>query len=89
VVEDRGRVRANGAELYHEVRGEDQPLILLHDGLLIRRTQDAQFADFARLYRGAGGFIQYALKELPRIYFCRNSFAWTRRKESGVASTGW
>jgi hypothetical protein len=62
VTEDRGRVRASGAELYYEVRGEGQPLILLHDGLLDRRMQDAQFANFARLYQGAGGLIHYVLE---------------------------
>ena len=75
MAEDRGRVRANGAELYYEVRGEGQPLILLHDSLLGRRMQDAQFADFARLYQGAGGLIHCALEELPKIYFRRNPFA--------------
>jgi 3-oxoadipate enol-lactonase len=51
VVEDEGRVRVNGAELYYEVRGEGQPLVLLHDGLLDRRVWDDQFVAFARLYR--------------------------------------
>jgi 3-oxoadipate enol-lactonase len=51
VVEDRGRVRVDGAELYYEVGGEGQPLVLLHDGLLDRRVWDDQFAAFARLYR--------------------------------------
>jgi hypothetical protein len=51
VVEDSGRVRVNGAELYYEVGGEGQPLVLLHDGLLDRRVWDDQFVAFARLYR--------------------------------------
>jgi 3-oxoadipate enol-lactonase len=51
VVEDEGRVRVNGAELYYEVGGEGQPLVLLHDGLLDRRVWDDQFVAFARLYR--------------------------------------
>jgi pimeloyl-ACP methyl ester carboxylesterase len=51
VVEDRGRVWVNGAELYYEVGGEGQPLVLLHDGLLDRRVWDDQFVAFARLYR--------------------------------------
>ncbi len=49
VVEDEGRVRVNGAELYYEVGGEGQPLVLLHDGLLDRRVWDDQFVAFARL----------------------------------------
>ncbi len=51
VVEYRGRVWVNGAELYYEVGGEGQPLVLLHDGLLDRRVWDDQFVAFARLYR--------------------------------------
>ena len=51
MVEDEGRVRVNGAELYYEVGGEGQPLVLLHDGLLDRRVWDGQFVAFARLYR--------------------------------------
>jgi 3-oxoadipate enol-lactonase len=51
VVEDRGRVRLNGAELYYEVSGVGQPLVLLHDGLLDSRVWDDQFVAFARLCR--------------------------------------
>jgi pimeloyl-ACP methyl ester carboxylesterase len=51
VVEDEGRVRVNGAELYYDVGGEGHPLVLLHDGLLDRRMWDDQFVAFARLYR--------------------------------------
>jgi 3-oxoadipate enol-lactonase len=51
VVEDRGRVRVNGVELYYEVKGEGQPLVLLHDGLLDSRVWDDQFVAFARRYR--------------------------------------
>ena len=51
MVEDEGRVRVNGAELYYEVGGEGQPLVLLHDGLLDRRVWDDQFVTFARHYR--------------------------------------
>jgi alpha-beta hydrolase superfamily lysophospholipase len=51
VVEDRGRVRVDGAELYYEVVGEGRTLVLLHDGLLDRRVWDDQFVAFSRLYR--------------------------------------
>src|SRR5215204_1654116 len=51
VVEDEGRVRVNGAELYYEVGGEGHPLVLLHDGLLDRRVWEDQFVAFARLYK--------------------------------------
>ncbi len=49
IIPDEGRVRVNGAELYYEVAGEGQPLVLLHDGLLDRRLWDDQFVAFARL----------------------------------------
>lgn len=51
MIGDRGSVRVNSAELYYEVAGEGQPLVLLHDGLLDRRVWDDQFVAFARLYR--------------------------------------
>ena len=51
MVEDRGKVRVDGAELYYEVAGEGRTLVLLHDGLLDRRVWDDQFAAFSRLYR--------------------------------------
>jgi 3-oxoadipate enol-lactonase len=52
VVEDSRRVRVkNGAELFYEVEGEGQPLVLLHDGLLDSRVWDDQFVAFTRHYR--------------------------------------
>lgn len=51
MIEDRGRVRVDGAELYYEVGGEGRTLVLLHDGLLDRRVWDDQFVAFSRLYR--------------------------------------
>ena len=51
MIGDRGKLRVNSAELYYEVAGESQPLVLLHDGLLDRRVWDDQFVAFGRLYR--------------------------------------
>ncbi len=51
MVEGAGRVGVSGAELYYEVAGEGEPLVLLHDGLLDRRVWDDQFVAFGRLYR--------------------------------------
>jgi pimeloyl-ACP methyl ester carboxylesterase len=51
VVEDRGRVRVDGAELYYEGGGEGPTLVLFNDGLLDRRVWDDQFVVFARLFR--------------------------------------
>ncbi len=46
-----GVVTTDGAELYYEVAGEGQPLVLLHDGLLDCRIWDDQFELFSRSYR--------------------------------------
>jgi 3-oxoadipate enol-lactonase len=51
MVEDDGRVRVNGAELYCEIGGEGRSLVLLHDGLLDRRVWDDQFVAFVPRYR--------------------------------------
>ena len=51
MVEDGGRVRVDGAELYYQIAGEGRTLVLLHDGLLDRRVWDEQFVAFSRLYR--------------------------------------
>ena len=51
MVEDEGRVRVNGAELYCEIGGEGRPLVLLHDGLPDRRVWDDRFVAFVPRYR--------------------------------------
>ena len=50
MAERGGTVGVGGADLYHEVEGEGQPLVLLHDGLLDRRVWDDQFESLARHY---------------------------------------
>ena len=46
-----GYAPVNGAQLYYEVAGEGQALILLHAGVADSRMWDAQFAAFAKQYR--------------------------------------
>ena len=41
----------NGAQIYYEVAGAGQPLILLHAGVADGRMWDNQFAEFAEYYR--------------------------------------
>ena len=50
MVEDGGRVRVHGAELYCEIGGEGRSLVLLHDGLPDRRVWDDRFVAFVPRY---------------------------------------
>ena len=52
----------NGAQLYYEVAGAGQPLILLHAGVADGRMWDEQFASFAQQYRT----IRYDLRGFGR-----------------------
>ena len=47
-----GTAPINGAGLYYEISGEEQPpIVLLHDGLLDARVWDDQFEAFSRRYQ--------------------------------------
>ncbi len=46
-----GFAPVNGAQLYYEIAGEGQPMILLHAGVANCRMWDEQFAAFAEHYR--------------------------------------
>lgn len=46
-----GTAAVNGAELYYEVSGVGEPLVLVHAGISDSRMWDAQFEPFARRYR--------------------------------------
>ncbi|MDQ3376452.1 MAG: alpha/beta hydrolase [Actinomycetota bacterium] len=46
-----GTVGVDGAELYYEVAGEGEPLVLVHAGISDSRMWDAQSDAFSRLYR--------------------------------------
>ena len=41
----------NGAQIYYEVAGAGQPMILLHAGVADGRMWDDQFDEFAQRYR--------------------------------------
>src|SRR5262245_28067651 len=43
--------RVNGTQLYYEVAGEGQPLVLVHSGGFDRRLWDEQFTTFADYYK--------------------------------------
>jgi len=46
-----GKVDANGATLYYEAAGGDEPLVLVHAGIADGRMWDAQMDAFSRQYR--------------------------------------
>jgi 3-oxoadipate enol-lactonase len=46
-----GFVEINGAQLYYEVAGAGEPLVLLHAGVADSRMWDEQFATFAQHYQ--------------------------------------
>jgi pimeloyl-ACP methyl ester carboxylesterase len=48
---EAGFVDVDGAQLYYEVAGQGEPVVLIHGGFLDRRMWDGQFESFARDYR--------------------------------------
>jgi pimeloyl-ACP methyl ester carboxylesterase len=46
-----GYAPVNGAEIYYEIAGEGQPLVMLHAGIADCRMWDDQFSTFAEAYR--------------------------------------
>ncbi len=46
-----GFIETNGTELYYEMLGEGQPLVLLHGGYMDTKMWDDQFAVFAKDYQ--------------------------------------
>ena len=46
-----GLADINGAQLYYEVKGTGQPLLLLHAGIADNRMWDAQFEAFSQVYQ--------------------------------------
>lgn len=57
-----GFAEINDAQLYYEVRGSGEPLLLFHAGIADSRMWDDQFAVFARHYR----VIRYDLRGFGR-----------------------
>lgn len=50
-VRHNGKALINGAEVYYEIAGEGQPLVLVHAGICDGRMWDEQFPAFAARYR--------------------------------------
>ena len=50
-VMNSGYVDVPGGKLYYDAIGEGQPLVMIHDGLLHRKTWDYQFAKFQKYHR--------------------------------------
>ncbi len=46
-----GLAEVNGTSLYYEVKGEGEPLVFIHGGLVDHRMWDAQFEHFSQDYR--------------------------------------
>ena len=44
-------VEINGAEMYYQLAGAGQPLVLIHAGIADHRMWDAQFSAFAERFR--------------------------------------
>ena len=46
-----GMANINGAQLYYEVKGMGQPLLLVHAGVADSRMWEAQFEAFSKKYK--------------------------------------
>ena len=57
-----GFAPVNGAQLYYEVVGAGQPMILIHAGVADGRMWDGQFTEFAKHYR----VIRYDMRGIGR-----------------------
>ncbi len=66
-----GLAPINGAQLYYEVAGSGQPMILLHAGVADGRFWDDQFAVFAQHYR----VIRFDLRGFGRSVMPEGSFS--------------
>lgn len=66
-----GLATINGAELYYEVKGQGQPLLLLHAGLADSRMWDDQFEAFSKRYR----VIRFDMRGFGRSNMPSGSFA--------------
>ena len=66
-----GFARTNGAQLYFEIVGDGEPLVLVHAGIADGRMWERQLAAFARRYRviryDMRGFGSFAMVEWPYV----------------------
>lgn len=66
-----GTTEVNGAELYYEMKGEGNPLLLLHAGVADSRMWDEQFEALAKAYR----VIRFDLRGFGRSSMPPGSFS--------------
>lgn len=66
-----GLAHINGAELFYEVKGEGESLLLIHAGIADSRMWDEQFEEFARHYR----VIRYDMRGYGRTKFPGGNYA--------------
>lgn len=66
-----GKTDINGAQLYYEVKGTGQPLLLLHAGVADCRMWDAQFEAFSKVYQ----VIRFDLRGFGRSSMPSGSFS--------------
>jgi pimeloyl-ACP methyl ester carboxylesterase len=50
-IDPEGFIEVDGGQLYYEVAGEGETIILVHDGLLHHETWNLQFDDLAKDHR--------------------------------------
>ncbi|WP_420642195.1 alpha/beta fold hydrolase [Candidatus Leptofilum sp.] len=68
---ETGFAPVNGAQLYYEIAGEGQPMLLIHAGVADCRMWEAQFAGFAEQYR----VIRYDMRGFGRSAMPSGSFS--------------
>lgn len=61
----------NGAQLYYEIAGDGQPMILIHAGVADGRMWDEQFAEFAQQYR----IVRYDMRGFGRSAMPSGTFS--------------
>lgn len=66
-----GFLHTQGAEIYYEVAGEGEPLLLIHAGVADSRMWDDQFSVFAQEYR----VIRYDIRGFGRSVYPHGPFA--------------
>lgn len=66
-----GLAPINGAQLYYEIAGDGQPMILIHAGVADGRMWDEQFAEFAQQYR----VVRYDMRGFGRSAMPSGTFS--------------
>ena len=66
-----GKAEVNGAQIYYEVAGEGEPLVLVHAGIADSRMWEGQVAAFAERYR----VIRYDLRGFGKSEMVEGPFS--------------